>query len=940
MFNIIFARLVRIIVIVSILFSVVPLAPSSVRAAAGVAAVETPAQAVAASSPPASDPVHTIPLDFSFPFSTFNFPLNAQEPPPPAVEILPPAVEVLPPAVEPAPVESKPALSLALRAEPESAAPGEVVTFTLIVANLGEAAMGEMALDVAVPDNLRWIADQADWSYDAQANRLSAKMDGLQDAEAKLTLRLQAGDKLDELATLTVEAKSGDELLGTASASVWVAQPTRAAVGPEGGTLRVESPDGLVTIEFPAGAVSAETAVTYRRYAPEPDSGRGLRFALEASGEAAFAAPVTVTILAPELISVTSAIGTRPIISRYDAAQKKWTNLHTVVDAKAGTLTAQVEGAAILSAGQDLGVGWKLLYNPPTVAMFSGAATYNYSIQVPAGRNGLQPSLNLSYNSRRIDGILGWVDSDWVGLGWSLEMIEIVRHNVHIEDDSSYIDYDPAFNLLINGTGHKLYPGSNDVDYNHGRYYAKDAPGLYVLRVNDLCTAQAPCDGFIHGSDNNFTGEYWIVRLPDGTKVTLGSQLLSEQVIAPTVCGSPAGCAPNKYGGHEVGTAVYRWRADSFEDVYGNRMEMSYAECQSTNGGRDSASWPTQIRYNNYNTTQWGTVIQFQVDPCGGQPGAIPEYIFGRHGRLNAIDIWHLGQPQPLRRIVLGYEEIPRWSDNILRDLVSITEQSGDGSQALPMTTFNYTDYANKYICSPAWPVCNCPTPITPECLAVQQFIQEGFEYPRLSRVDNGYGGVDTFSYVNDNRNVYDSRSVGYNYRVIEHTTRDGIHSQLATQSYEYGTPCYNAGYGEGGGTRCTSPDNGVALVGFDVVTETITGYASEWLAKAVHRFHVDDAFPNESPLIGRERRTQALNASSSVLQQSDTLWASMLFGNNVPFVYTSQVTATEYSDGTSLAKRTSYAYDGYGNVTHAREYASASASTPYRTTLTSSTFG
>jgi hypothetical protein len=57
---------------------------------------------------------------------------------------------------------------------------------------------------------------------------------------------------------------------------------------------------------------------------------------------------------------------------------------------------------------------WKITYNAPVVSTFSGAGTFNYPIEVPPGRNGFAPQINLSYNSRR-----AWVGqsirSTWYG---------------------------------------------------------------------------------------------------------------------------------------------------------------------------------------------------------------------------------------------------------------------------------------------------------------------------------------------------------------------------------------------------------------------------------------------------------------------------------------------------------------------------------------------
>src|SRR5512147_2933443 len=78
------------------------------------------------------------------------------------------------------------------------------------------------------------------------------------------------------------------------------------------------------------------------------------------------------------------------------------------------------------ATGQDMAPGWTLHWTPPAVALFSGAATFDYPLPLPAGP-AWAPALSLNYNSRRVDGRLGWQDSEWVGIGWSLDWMDIVR---------------------------------------------------------------------------------------------------------------------------------------------------------------------------------------------------------------------------------------------------------------------------------------------------------------------------------------------------------------------------------------------------------------------------------------------------------------------------------------------------------------------------------
>src|SRR5439155_23737236 len=69
---------------------------------------------------------------------------------------------------------------------------------------------------------------------------------------------------------------------------------------------------------------------------------------------------------------------------------------------------------------------------PVHVDLFSGTATTSLPIEVPPGRNGIQPNLNLAYESANGNG--------WVGMGWKLELGAIERRT-RFGLDYSGVDY-------------------------------------------------------------------------------------------------------------------------------------------------------------------------------------------------------------------------------------------------------------------------------------------------------------------------------------------------------------------------------------------------------------------------------------------------------------------------------------------------------------------
>ncbi|MCP4541194.1 MAG: hypothetical protein GY832_29015, partial [Chloroflexi bacterium] len=186
--------------------------------------------------------------------------------------------------------------------------------------------------------------------------------------------------------------------------------------------------------------------------------------------------------------------------------------------AETGLLTAEVRHFSALEGGIDKGEGWQLLFNPPVASTFSGAATFHYPIQIPAGRNGLQPQVGLSYNSRQADGLRAKnhdIDQWPIGLGWSLDStVDIVRERTKVSGNGT-LNLFGAFSLALNGATHEL---ETEAGQTYGRYRARNMPGLYIERFNALCENDSP--PLEEGEEK--TSDYWIVRQPDGTEFQLG----------------------------------------------------------------------------------------------------------------------------------------------------------------------------------------------------------------------------------------------------------------------------------------------------------------------------------------------------------------------------------------------------------------------------------
>ncbi|MCB0018770.1 MAG: hypothetical protein KDE09_13350, partial [Anaerolineales bacterium] len=118
-----------------------------------------------------------------------------------------------------------------------------------------------------------------------------------------------------------------------------------------------------------------------------------------------------------------------------------WIQVDVAIHDPAGLISVAVDHFSTWEAGISA-EKWSPSFHEPNVATFSGAATYSYPIEVPAGRAGLTPSVVLSYNSRQIDGrITGTADTDLLADGWSMGDINIVREGVKLTEYCATYSY-------------------------------------------------------------------------------------------------------------------------------------------------------------------------------------------------------------------------------------------------------------------------------------------------------------------------------------------------------------------------------------------------------------------------------------------------------------------------------------------------------------------
>ena len=548
-----------------------------------------------------------------------------------------------------------------------------------------------------------------------------------------------------------------------------------------------------------------------------------------------------------------------------------------------------------------------LLFDDSHVSIFTGQARFSYPIWTPPGRGGMAPSLSLDYASGTVNGVLGDIQAPWVGMGWSMEGIEIVRK---ITTDENGYGYEDAFTLALNGTSYQLVQDPVDP----ARYHTKDASFLYIER-------HSPALGNLGEGITNQTHEWWEVAATDGTRYYLGRTADSEQRalmdgFSCTVgipCLTPNGAyATLGYAGEGADFVALRWRVDEIVDTLGNFETYEYSEEgeQASFPDFDRASYIEAIHYTGFDDGGGGqdldpafTVLFVAGDRQGDNPQG-ETHVWDNYDSklLDKIQICYgdCDTGIVIRTYDLGYSyhTVPSADGTLVLDSIR-TYSDGftdpfNSEVTVPATvapdvTFEYDDLANWKEEDPA---------------------TEKWPYPRLAEVRNGYGGSLAYTYDHDSR----GDNYWYNYGVRRTLTSDGL-GVASIQRYAY-----------------DAADAVYEGVGQDEIAGAIIGYK----VVILRSFDFDDntvltsqkyAFDTEEPNIGKTLSQEWLdpNAEASTLRKTTNTWITdnSQVPEGVDFVYLGYTHSYELIDTSlTLTTRTQFVRDpATGNLSEQRTY-------------------
>ncbi|MEU7843617.1 RHS repeat-associated core domain-containing protein [Micromonospora sp. NPDC049114] len=242
-------------------------------------------------------------------------------------------------------------------------------------------------------------------------------------------------------------------------------------------------------------------------------------------------------------------------------------------DLAAGRLSADVDSGpdqvyAVTAAASGTGTGdYRATDLSPaekwTAGTNSGSFTESYPLRLPPSVGGDAPDLSLDYDSSTVDGRTSSTNNQasWVGLGWNLGIGFIERrYRSCVEDGDAYHadlcwvspysgDEDgAAFVLSLDGVSTELIKTAD------GTYRMRDDRGWKI-------------EHRFNGSNDDNTGEYWVVSTPDGEQHTFGNRKDSNWTVP--VVGDDAG-EPCHSTAPVPCRQTWRWNLDTVVDANEN----------------------------------------------------------------------------------------------------------------------------------------------------------------------------------------------------------------------------------------------------------------------------------------------------------------------------------------------------------------------------------
>ncbi|MFL5804112.1 MAG: Calx-beta domain-containing protein, partial [Roseiflexaceae bacterium] len=745
-----------------------------------------------------------------------------------------------------------PSLTLQLEIAPSPIAVGDTAILTVTVTNQAPDAANELVVTMPTPGAAlaevgpNTLSPTQGWAW--RLPRLDAHSSTTLAGSARL-VRMPPGEALLFLASATARGLSRPvQERGGAIVADRARGPATATFTP-GSRTTLRGADGRITVTIPGQAANrrltvrqtpgtgpngVSSIVTFKRgFAPftlevADDQGRAVQ---------QFTQPLSITVAyTPEQLQALGIAEDDLSLFQFDAQQRRWTAVGTNIDSQAHTATAIVSQLTASSSGFELSDGSSPsdAYIPSLqgwqVSMYTGAATYSYPIDVPAGPNDSKPQLELSYNSTATDGTGGKrvkQQSGWAGKGWSLDTGSIALNK--IVDGNYTARY---YTMVLNGQSFDLMrgdplagnAGSSDQDPTHWTWSPTNESFIRVRAVSIgpsiASTLTAGTFGDHAGSNLNDgygrggmlssvpqTRYKWQVWTKDGTLFEFEEDLWWGIEVCDTLT---------------LEIETYKWLLSRVIDTHQNKVTYNYDRnsyvavpvpdgvCQhrTMQGTVDRDAWPSNITWgansstgapDRYKVVFISTVRtqddQFESNNAqyGNANGAAREtrQLQSIQVLSNSAGTWDLMRQYTLAIDAGLYSDQRLCPSTCTPDtaypklrLTGITH-TGKSGIPLPPISFAYSQFG----------VDNLAVDATG---GTSEFPNGGWN--RLTQVTNGQSGQLNFEYANIGTALAQQSPVPplaqqklfmNNHRVIKKKARNGLGQDYLWQ-YTYGSPNYN----------------------------------------------------------------------------------------------------------------------------------------------------
>ncbi|OGZ93112.1 MAG: hypothetical protein A2549_00380 [Candidatus Staskawiczbacteria bacterium RIFOXYD2_FULL_37_10] len=266
----------------------------------------------------------------------------------------------------------------------------------------------------------------------------------------------------------------------------------------------------------------------------------------------------------------------------------------------------------------------------------TGAFSYKYKLDIPAGRNSLNPIIDLKYNSEDKN------NASEIGFGWSLSIPKIKR---------------------LNKRGVNLLYESNDFYSSLSGELEKISESAFGAKIDD-------------GSmlDYQLNNNVWTVTAKDGTKYIFGGET-SAMLEDPSDL-----------------SKVYEWYLSRIEDTNGNFISYNYYDDTANN-----VVYPDSITYTNYGGSAGIYEIDFIKEARPDEYFSYaPGFLTKTTKRTAQIQV--LTNGLWTRKYVLGYEQGDNGYRSMLNSVTEYGRDEAGAITALPEMSMLYSAGENSLV--------------------------------------------------------------------------------------------------------------------------------------------------------------------------------------------------------------------------------------------------